>query len=147
MQTSYKKTFPTTATTATFLTFVSLLTKFLASLWLQRLLGNLWCVLQTLRGHYLSGPDQGLDGRCQRRDVRCFLSYVESVSACCHSSPWKLWSKSKQQGTTRRKRFEQDCNSSWSRASLYVSSPETRMFSNSAAPLSDYREDGWKRYP
>lgn len=29
----------------------------------------------------------GLDGRCQRRDVRCFLSYVESVSACCHSSP------------------------------------------------------------
>lgn len=93
----------------------------------------------------------GLDGRCQRRDVRCFLSYVESVSACCHSSPWKLRSESychwEQQGTTQRKRFERDCNSSWSRASLYVSSPGTWTFSNSVAPLTDYREEGGKRYP
>lgn len=70
-----KLTPQTIANTTAFLTFVSLLQEFLASLWLQRLLGKLRCVLQTLRGHDLVRSGWGLVGRCQRRDVRCFCQF------------------------------------------------------------------------
>lgn len=70
-----KLTPQTIANTTAFLTFVSLLQEFLASLWLQRLLGKLRCVLQTLRGHDHVRSGWGLVGRCQRRDVRCFCQF------------------------------------------------------------------------
>lgn len=70
-----KLTPQTIANTTAFLTFVSLLQEFLASLWLQRLLGKLRCVLQTLRGHDLVRSGWGLVGRCQRQDVRCFCQF------------------------------------------------------------------------